>query len=104
MDSDILLQLRKSKMKKVEKVLNFKKDTLFILGRKFKLNTTSSGTYYVLSPNHYSYRVKDVQSNFVKEIDKNTHEKKTIDCQGIILAVQYFWQEQTEHFGKNVLI
>ena len=46
-DADIPLFLSKSAMKRAKTLMDFEKDTICLLGRKIKLNTTTSGHYYV---------------------------------------------------------
>ena len=91
-DSDIPLLLSKAAMKRAKTKLNFENDTVVMLGRKLKLNCTSSGHYYVPLTRPLPTRencnlvmfVKEIESMcnivcFVKEIEsKSTPEKYEI--------------------------
>ena len=67
-DADIPMLLSKSAMKKAKTIMDFKNDTICLLGKKMKLNTTTSGHYYVSITKPLPSDKKECQVLFAQEL------------------------------------
>ena len=67
-EADIPLLLSKSSMKKAKTLMDFKNDTICLLGKKMRLNTTTSGHYYVPITKPMPTEQKECEILFVQEI------------------------------------
>ena len=75
-DAEIPLLLSKAAMKKAGTSLDFKNDIIWIFGRKMKLETTSSGHYYVPITKPMKMDYENYLVLFLENIEKKTHDEK----------------------------
>ena len=75
-DAEIPLLLSKAAMKKAGTSLDFKNDVIWIFGRKMKLETTSSGHYYVPITKPMKMDYENYLVLFLENIEEKTYDEK----------------------------
>ena len=75
-DAEIPLLLSKTAMKKAKTSLDFENDIIWIFGRKMKLETTSSGHYFVPITKPIKINYEYCQVLLIKEIEEKTRNEK----------------------------